>query len=160
MAERRRCPVQRIHYASVLEGEALSDGRDLVSQGCFLFDQNTGTPYYDWNDHCPSATGASVAFREDGRIVGIHKYLFFYGTLFSRETFVWKAYRDQGIALNLWGISIVETQCWRARVAAVTDLGFTLCASLRKTFPDIEFKIMDGGERTLRVLKKGKGRAA
>lgn len=107
---------------------------------------------------------AVLATNSRGQLVGIQKFnVRARGNkrkLISNATFVWPLYRDVGIAQKMWAHAIAEKKITHVDVTAVSDRGKTLVETLRKQFPEVEFKLVDAGKRKLRALKGAKGRRA
>lgn len=92
------------------------------------------------------------AITDDGRIAGCFKFYTKRDRLYAKGTYVWPNWRKEGAGKFLWKTAIEMFNPRLIKVTVVSDLGKTLVNSLRKTYPDIKFKVNDHGYRPLRIL--------
>lgn len=80
--------------------------------------------------------------------------------LLARGTFVDDRWRKKGLAAALWELVLARVQPKAVKVIVISDKGMTLVSGLAEKHKSIVWMIIQDGERPLRKLRKGKGRAA
>jgi len=108
--------------------------------------------HYSWQN-IEAATDRAVVATRKGRMVGVLKYNIKHGLLSSKGTFVVPGWRKTGLATYLWRRAIRWERPNRVKVQVVTDRGKTLAHRLKRRWPWLKWRIVDGGQRTLRRLK-------
>ncbi len=94
------------------------------------------------------------AITDQGQIAGCFKFFTKADRLYAKGTYVWPQWRKEGAGKFLWRTAIDIFNPRVIKVAVVSDLGKTLVNALQRDYPNVRFKMVEYGNRKLRVLRR------